>query len=164
MSLRTMRGTGIALALLTLVLDQWTKVWALGALADPPVRITVTGWWEMVLVWNRGVSFGLFGNDAVPPWALAIVMAVIGLGIAVWLLRAHTWLTILATGLILGGAIGNVVDRLVYGAVVDFVRWHAYGHSWPVFNLADAAISLGVVLLIAENLLGGRSAPTSASE
>ena len=71
---------------------------------------------------------------------------------------------LLATGLILGGAIGNIIDRLLYGAVVDFVRWHAYGYSWPVFNVADAAITLGVGLLIAESLFGGRTPPKSAVE
>lgn len=159
-----MRGAGFGLALLTLVFDQATKLWALAALADPPVRIAVTGWWEMVLVWNRGVSFGLFGDGALPPLVLAGMTAAIGLAITVWLLRARTWATVLATGLILGGAVGNIIDRMVYGAVVDFVRWHAYGYGWPVFNVADAAITLGVGLLIAESLFGRGQNPKSASE
>lgn len=159
-----MRGAGLGLALLILVLDQATKVWALGALANPPVRIPVTGWWEMVLVWNYGVSFGLFGDGALPPLVLAAITAAIAGGVAVWLLRARTWAAVLATGLILGGAVGNIIDRLVYGAVVDFVRWHAYGYGWPVFNLADAAITLGVGMLIAESLFGGGSTPKSATE
>ncbi len=159
-----MRFAGFGLAVLMLVLDQATKVWALAALANPPVRIAVTGWWEMVLVWNYGVSFGLFGDGALPPLVLVGITGAIAGAVAVWLCRARTWATVLATGLILGGAVGNIIDRLLYGAVVDFVRWHAYGYSWPVFNLADAAITLGVGLLIAESLFGGRSPPKSAVE
>lgn len=159
-----MRFAGLGLALLILGLDQLTKLWALAALANPPVRITVTGWWEMVLVWNYGVSFGLFGDGALSPLVLAAITGAIALAVAIWLLRAHTWAAVLATGLILGGAIGNIIDRLIYGAVVDFVRWHAYGYSWPVFNVADAAITLGVGLLIAESLFGGGSTTKSATE
>jgi signal peptidase II len=164
LSLAAKRGTGLGLALLTLVLDQLTKLWALGALQDPPVSITVTGWWDMVLVWNHGISFGVLGAGALSPWVLAAVTGAIALGVAVWLFRSRHWLAILTAGLILGGAVGNIIDRLVYGAVVDFVRWHAYGYSWPVFNLADAAITLGIALLIAESLFGGRSTPKSAAE
>lgn len=159
-----MRLIAIALAFLILVLDQLTKLWALDALLGPPTRITVTGWWEMVLVWNHGISFGLFGKDAVPPWVLAAVTGAIALGVAVWLVRTKIWLQALAASLILGGAIGNIIDRLVYGAVVDFIRWHAYGYSWPVFNIADAAITVGVGLLIVESLIGGKTGPKSATE
>jgi signal peptidase II len=164
LSLATMRWTGLGLALLTLVLDQLTKLWALDALQEPPIRIMVTGWWDMVLVWNHGVSFGLFGDGALPPWVLAAVTGAIAVGVAVWLARSDHWLPIIAAGLILGGAIGNIIDRLVYGAVVGFVRWHAYGYSWPVFNLADAAITLGIGMLIAESLFGGKTTPKSAAE
>ena len=158
-----MRRIGLALAVLTLVLDQLTKQWALEALRDPLALIEVTGWWNMVLVWNRGIGFGLFGGGMLSPLVLAAITGVIALGVAVWLLRTGTWLATLSAGLILGGAVGNIVDRLVYGAVVDFVDWHVSGYHWPVFNLADAAITLGVVLLIAESLFGVKPAPTSNS-
>jgi len=158
-----MRRIGLALAVLTLVLDQLTKQWALEALRDPLALIEVTGWWNMVLVWNRGIGFGLFGGGTLSPLVLAVITGVIALGVAVWLLRTGTWLATLSAGLILGGAVGNIVDRLVYGAVVDFVDWHVSGYHWPVFNLADAAITLGVVLLIAESLFGVKPAPTSNS-
>lgn len=154
-----MRLWGFALAALVLVLDQITKLWALDALQSPPLRIEVLPFWDFVLVWNRGVSFGLFGGGAVPPLALAAVTGAIALGVAVWLARATSWWTVIVTGLVLGGAVGNIIDRLIYGAVVDFVDWHAYGYHWPVFNIADAAITLGVGVLIAESLFGGRQAP-----
>jgi signal peptidase II len=164
LSLPEMRLTGLALALLILVLDQLSKLWALDVLSAPYSRITITGWWEMVLVWNHGISFGLFGDGALPPWVLALVTGAIGIGVAVWLARSGNWVSVIAAGLILGGAVGNIIDRLVYGAVVDFVRWHAYGYSWPVFNVADAAITLGIGLLIVESLFGGNSTPKSAAE
>jgi len=159
-----MRLWGLALAVLTLVLDQVSKLWALDALQYPPVRIEVLPFWDMVLVWNRGVSFGLFGDGGLPPLALAAITGAIALGVAVWLARAASWWTTIAAGLILGGAIGNIIDRLVYGAVVDFIDWHAYGYHWPVFNIADAGITLGVGVLIAESLFGGRKDPKSSGE
>ena len=154
-----MRVWGLALAALVLAADQLTKLWALDALRNPPVRIEVLPFWDFVLVWNRGVSFGLFGDGGVPPLVLVAVTGAIALGVAVWLARATSWWTAIAAGLVLGGAIGNIIDRLVYGAVVDFIDWHAYGYHWPVFNIADAGITLGVAVLIAESLFGGRTAP-----
>lgn len=154
-----MRVWGFALAALVLAADQLTKLWALDALRNPPVRIEVLPFWDFVLVWNRGVSFGLFGDGGVPPLVLVAVTGAIALGVAVWLARATSWWTAIAAGLVLGGAIGNIIDRLVYGAVVDFIDWHAYGYHWPVFNIADAGITLGVAVLIAESLFGGRTAP-----
>jgi signal peptidase II len=164
LSLHAKRGLGLGLAALTLVLDQLTKLWALNTLMEPPVMIRVTGWWDMVLLWNHGISFGVLGAGAAPPWVLVAVTAAIAAGVAIWLFRSVRWLPIVTAGLIFGGAIGNVIDRLLYGAVVDFVRWHAYGYSWPVFNLADAAITLGIGLLIAESLFADKSPPKSAAE
>ena len=159
-----MRIWGLVLAVVVLVLDQITKLWALDALRNPPVRIEVLPFWDMVLVWNRGVSFGLFGDGALSPLVLAAITGAIALGVAVWLVLARSWWTVIAAGLILGGAIGNIIDRLVYGAVVDFIDWHAYGYHWPVFNIADAGITLGVGVLIAESLFGNRGNPTSADK
>ena len=143
---------GLLLALLVLVLDQLSKLWALAALRDPPVVIEVLPFWNFVLVWNRGVSFGLFGDGAMPPVVLAAVTGAIAVCVAVWMFRAVRLSTAIATGLVLGGAIGNIIDRLVHGAVVDFVDWHAFGYHWPVFNVADSGITLGIVVLLAESL------------
>jgi signal peptidase II len=152
-----MRVLGLVLAVVTFVVDQLTKWWALDSLRDPPVRIEVLPFWDMVLVWNRGVSFGLFGAKPLPPLVLAAVTAAIALGIVIWLLRTRSKWSAVAAGLILGGAIGNIVDRLAYGAVVDFIDWHAYGYHWPVFNVADAGITVGVAVLIAESIFGGKA-------
>jgi signal peptidase II len=152
------RKIGLFLAVAVLILDQLTKAWALDALSARGTVIEVMPFWNFVLVWNYGISFGLFGGGAVSPLVLAAVTGAISLAVAVWLARAKSWYTAVAAGLILGGAIGNIIDRLVYGAVVDFIDWHVSGYHWPVFNIADAAITLGVVVLIAESLFGSKQA------
>ena len=153
-----MRRIGLLLAVAVLILDQVTKVWALDTLSAPGTVIHVLPFWNFVLVWNYGISFGLFGGGAVSPLILAAATGAISLGVAVWLARATSWYTAVAAGLILGGAIGNIIDRLMYGAVVDFIDWHVSGYHWPVFNIADAAITLGVVVLISESLFGSKQA------
>ncbi|HKK29556.1 MAG TPA: signal peptidase II [Alphaproteobacteria bacterium] len=152
-----MRIWGFALAAFVLVVDQATKLWALDTLQNPRQRIEVLPFWDMVLVWNRGVSFGLLGGGAVPPLVLVALTGAIAIGVAVWLFRSQSWYTVIAAGFILGGAIGNIIDRLVYGAVVDFIDWHAFGYHWPVFNVADAGITMGVLVLLAEALLVSRT-------
>ncbi len=144
---------GLGLAGLTLFVDQLSKWWILDAVMLPPRTIEVTSFFNLVLVWNRGISFGLFnqpgGWNAVILSALALAIVVI---LLVWMARSQHRLTALALGLIVGGAIGNVIDRLRFGAVVDFLDVHYAGWHWPAFNVADSAISAGAVLLIADAL------------
>ncbi len=138
-------------ALATFIVDQLTKAWLLdivSAPGQPPLEIT--SFFNLVMVWNPGVSFGLFaGLDA--RWPL--IALAIGLSIALlWWDRSHTtrWQHI-ATGLIVGGALGNVMDRLRFGAVADFFDVHVAGYHWPAFNIADSGIVIGVgMLLLAE--------------
>ena len=144
---------GAGSAGLVVLLDQLTKLWALGALDDPPRVIGLLGFLDLVLVWNRGVSFGLLGGGDAGVWPFVAFAVVISIGLAVWLARLRRVLMVLAVGSILGGALGNVIDRLVYGAVVDFVDLHAGDWHWPAFNLADAAITIGVVVLAVDALL-----------
>lgn len=144
---------GAGSAGLVVLLDQLTKLWALGALDDPPRVIGLLGFLDLVLVWNRGVSFGLLGGGDAGVWPFVAFAVVISIGLAVWLARLRRVLMVLAVGSILGGALGNVIDRLVYGAVVDFVDLHAGDWHWPAFNLADAAITVGVVVLAVDALL-----------
>lgn len=152
-SARGALALGAGLAGLVVLLDQLTKLWALSALDDPPRVIELLGFLDLVLVWNRGVSFGLFGGGAAGVWPLVALAAAISIGLAVWLVRLRRIAMVLAVGLILGGALGNVIDRLVYGAVVDFIDLHAGDWHWPAFNLADAAITVGVVVLAVDALL-----------
>jgi signal peptidase II len=120
----------------------------------------ITGFFNLVLTWNRGMSFGLFNNDAAMNALLfTLVAAVIVGGLLVWLHRVQDTLLALAIGLVIGGAIGNVIDRLLRGGVVDFLDFHVAGWHWYAFNLADAAICVGVGLLVIDSLLGRREAP-----
>lgn|SRR5690606_12975036 len=151
---------GIGLAALTLVLDQATKWLVLFWVMDPPRTIPVLPFLDLVIVWNRGVSFGMFGGGTVPPWAFAVLSGIISIALLVWLRRAESLWTQMAIGLVIGGAIGNVVDRILFGAVFDFIDVHVAGWHWPAFNLADSAITLGVVLLLVESLLPERKVST----
>jgi len=104
-------------------------------------------------VWNRGVTFGLLGGlgDA-GAWVLTAIALAVVAALFLWLRRTETTLVAAALGAIAGGAIGNVIDRLRFGAVVDFIHAHAWGYSWYVFNVADAAIVCGVAALVLDGL------------
>ncbi len=148
---------GPLLALAILVLDQVTKWLALGAL-DPYEYLTVTPFFNLVLVWNRGVSFGMFnalGDHG--PWLLTLLACAIGAFLIVWLLRERRPVTRLALWLVLAGAVGNAIDRIRFGAVVDFLDFHAFGYHWPAFNVADSAIVVGAGLILLDSLVLSQS-------
>jgi signal peptidase II len=135
------------------VADQLVKWWAMETLIAAPRGIEVLPVFNLVLVWNRGISFGMFGGGALPPWLLAAFAGAVAIAMGVWLMRAEgRWLA-LALGLIIGGAVGNIVDRLRFGAVADFLDFHIGAYHWPAFNLADASITVGVALLLIDALL-----------
>ena len=143
---------GLPVVLLVIVLDQLSKWRMERLLADAPME--VTSFFALVLAWNRGVSFSMLSR--VPgPWvawmltALAIVVAVVLLA---WMSRATSNLMAVALGLIAGGALGNAIDRVRFGAVADFLFFHYAGWSFPAFNLADSAITTGAGLLLLESL------------
>ena len=141
------------MAIVVVILDQMTKWWILTSVMTPPQRIPVTGIFDLVLVYNRGVSFGLLGGA--PSWATAalIVFALLlSMALCIWMWRADSLLLGTALGFVVGGALGNVIDRFLHGAVVDFLDFHAAGYHWPAFNVADSAITIGVVILIIDSL------------
>ena len=151
---------GIIAAIVTLALDQASKLWLLYVF-DIAHRgaVTVTSFFDLVLAWNPGISFGWFQNDgATAQIVLMLVKAVAVIVLAVWMARSRTLLATLALGLIIGGAIGNAIDRFAYGAVVDFALFHVQiggnTFNWYVFNLADVAIVAGVAALLYDSLLG----------
>lgn len=145
---------GLLLAILVIVLDQITKWIALSGLNLGESPITVTSFFNLVLVWNRGVSFGMFNNaGAYGPLILSGIAIAVVLGLIYWLYQAENRLTVVALGLVIGGALGNVIDRFRFGAVVDFLDLHIAGYHWPAFNVADAAICVGAVLLLLDGLL-----------
>ncbi len=144
---------GLALAAGVAVTDQLVKWWAVETLMAAPEGIEVLPVFNLVMVWNRGISFGMFGGAALPPLLLASFAGAVAIALGVWLMRAEgRWLA-LGLGLIIGGAVGNIVDRLRFGAVADFLDFHIGAYHWPAFNLADASITVGVALLLIDALL-----------
>ncbi|RVT89932.1 signal peptidase II [Rhodovarius crocodyli] len=149
---------GLLFAAVLLVADQISKHWILFGLNLPELRtvpVLLVGPFglDLTMVWNRGVTFGMFSGEG--SWnhlALAGVSAVIAVVLLRWLWKAETTPVTLALGSIIGGAIGNVIDRLRFGAVVDFIDTHAWGWHWYVFNVADAGIVCGVLVLVLDAL------------
>jgi signal peptidase II len=145
---------GFGLAIAIAVADQVTKVWALEGLFFPPRAIEITSFLNLVAVWNSGVSFGfLAGHSEAMPFILAIFASLVSIGMAIWLTRARTRLLALGLGLIIGGAVGNIIDRLRFQAVIDFIDLHVAGYHWPAFNLADSSITVGVGLLLLDSFV-----------
>lgn len=147
---------GALTALGVFIADQISKLWILLW-----VRLEDTGPWqilpfmEFVMVWNRGISYGLFQQSSdVGRWALVALSIAASVWLGFWLRRSLRRMEALALGLIIGGALGNVIDRIAYGAVADFVhlRWGEF--SWYVFNIADAAIVVGVAALLYDTFTG----------
>ena len=155
-----MTRAGLLAAALVLAADQASKWWILKGLRLPELgSVAVLPVLNLTMVWNRGVTFGLLGGfGAAGHVVLAAVALAVVAGLAVWLRRAERLSVALALGAIAGGAVGNVIDRIRYGAVVDFIHAHAWGWSWYVFNLADAAIVCGVGLLVLDGLRPHRPA------
>jgi signal peptidase II len=146
---------GVGVLVVGFVLDQLTKLWVLKGTDLPDGgHINVAPFLDFLLVWNRGISYGLFQQDSeLGRWALFAVMIAAAVGLSVWMVRATSRLLAASLGLIVGGAIGNAIDRVAYGAVFDFVHFHVGSFSWYVFNVADAAIVAGVVGLVYDSLV-----------
>ncbi len=163
---------GLIVALVAIAVDQAVKAYFLFAgpyfaacapcrvateachICDPIRMLPVL---NLTMVWNQGVSFGLFPADsAAGLWFLIGFSLVVVAGLSVWLWQARDRLVALGIGLVIGGALGNVVDRVRFGAVADFFHFHAFGYDWYVFNVADAAIVVGVAFLLYESIFGER--------
>ncbi len=155
------RLAGLLLGLLVLVADQASKYWVLhGANLTDGHILNILPVLDFVLVWNHGVTFGILNGLGGFGWVfLAIIAIAVVSGLTIWLWNAERLVTTLAIGAIAGGAIGNVADRLRYGAVVDFIEAHLGAYSFYVFNLGDSAIVCGVAVLMAESLFRKTPAP-----
>jgi signal peptidase II len=151
---------GLVVAVLILAIDQASKAWVLDLLATTPPPIVLTSFFNLVLTWNQGVSFGIFGGGAVPPLVLSLLSVLIVAFLVGWLRKAQQIWSKIAIGSVIGGAIGNVIDRFVHGAVVDFLDVHVGDYHWPAFNVADSAIVVGVAMLLLESLFVRREAHT----
>ena len=148
---------GLGCAAIVIALDQLSKWVILTEVMDPPRIIEITGFFNLVLVGNKGVSFGLFSSDAgwVQP-AFATFAALISIFLGFWMRQAENRFLVISLGLVIGGALGNAIDRLAHEAVVDFLDFHVAGYHWPAFNIADSAITIGVIFIIAEGLFAGQ--------
>jgi signal peptidase II len=158
--------SGLIAAIAALAADQASKLWLLNVFElGRRGGVTVTPFFDLVLAWNTGISYGWFQDAG--PVGQAILLAIKAIAVivlAVWMARSGTRLAAIGLGLIIGGAIGNGIDRLAYGAVVDFVLLHAQiggkSYNWYVFNLADVAIVAGVVGLLYDSFVTPRAAKT----
>lgn len=144
------------IALLVIVLDQASKAWIFYDLMNPPTVISVMPFVDFILTWNRGVGFGLL--QAHSTWgAMALIALAIGISavLGAWIWRTTDKLLLVSLSMIIGGAIGNIIDRLRFGAVLDFIYVHVYisNYHFPAFNIADSAITVGVCLLILESFV-----------
>ena len=154
--MRGARLTALTLAALIFVLDQASKLYVLYILElEFSGPLTINPYIDLILVWNRGISYGLFQQHA--DWGrYGLVLLSVGatIGLTIWLFRTPVKTIMFGTILLIGGALGNALDRILYGAVVDFVLLHWQEWQWYVFNVADAAIVAGVLLLLYDSLLG----------
>jgi signal peptidase II len=151
----TARWLGPVVFIVVLVADFVTKQLALANLLGRGA-VHVTDFFNLVLVWNTGVSFGMFqSNGELGRWLLVALALAISSILLFWLSRERRLWPRLAIWLIIAGALGNVLDRIRFGAVVDFLDFHLFGYHWPAFNIADSVIVVGAVILVVDSLFGG---------
>jgi signal peptidase II len=154
----TPRAVGISCGVAALALDQGSKALILYGLhfmaLGPAARIDVFPFFDIVMVWNPGISYGLFpAHGPLGTAVLAVFSSAAVLGLGWWLWRAARRVLAAGLGLVIGGAIGNLIDRLIYTKVADFFHFYVQGFNWYVFNIADCAITVGVVALLYDALL-----------
>jgi signal peptidase II len=153
----SVRDVGLACAALALALDQGSKLLLLYGfhfIDDGPHRIQVLPFFNLVMVWNPGVSYGLFPAHGPAGTALIVVLTMTAVAVLGWLLwRAERKILAAGLGLVIGGALGNLIDRLIYSRVADFFHFYVHGYDWYVFNIADCTIALGVAALLYDALL-----------
>ncbi len=128
--------------------------WMTSSTRLPFTQIEISSFFNLSMVWNHGISFGLFQSGN--PWPLTIIAATIAIIFSVWLSRSKNWIETICLSMVIGGAIGNIIDRLHFRAVADFLDFHAIGWHYPAFNLADSFISVGIVILVMNSLFFDR--------
>lgn len=151
------QASALGLAAAVIIADQASKAWLFRYLSESGRHmIEVLPFFNVVTVWNYGVSFGMFNTGSrAGSWAFVGLALAIVVVLAIWAARSVRLLPACALGLVIGGAIGNVIDRLRLGAVFDFLDVHVAGWHWPAFNVADSAITVGVILLLLDSLFAG---------
>ncbi len=155
---------GLGFIILLMALDQLSKWWVLEVF-DLPAKgsVEILPFFSLTMVWNTGISMGLALGDALGRWGIVVMTGAISVWLLFWLKRSTRLFEASALVLILSGAIGNLIDRFVHGAVVDFLHFYAYNYSFYVFNVADSAITIGVIMLLIDGLRDGGKSPKKAS-
>lgn len=153
----------LSTALVTAAIDQANKLWMLGVYRiQDRGQVRITPFLDFVYVVNTGISYNI-GSGTLPPVVLSAFAVAASVAMAIWVARAGTGpLMALSIGLIIGGAIGNAIDRLWLGGVADFYLLHAFGYSWYVFNIADVAIVAGVIGLLYDSFVPSREGAANA--
>lgn len=148
-----------------MALDQLSKWWVLSVF-DLPSKgsVQILPFFSLTMVWNTGISMGLALGDALGRWGIVAMTIGISVWLTLWLKRSTRAFEATALVLILSGALGNLIDRFVHGAVVDFLHFYAFDYSFYVFNVADSAITLGVIMLLIDGLRDGGKSPKKASK
>jgi signal peptidase II len=157
-----MIARGLGVAALIAVLDQMSKAWVLNFFGESGCAAhyrPVSRFFDLVLTCNSGISFGLFNRAGAGSLFFTLAGAAIIAVLLFWLSRVRGNLLAIGLGLVIGGAVGNVIDRLRFDGVIDFLYFHAGSWGWPAFNLADAAICTGVASLLLDGMLSRREAP-----
>ena len=138
----------LILSAVIVILDQLSKAWLIGWLQEQGGWQQITGFFNLVMVWNRGISFGMLQSGDTGRWLLVVFSLAVCLGLGFWLRRQIRRWPSYALGAVIGGALGNIIDRIWRGAVADFFDFHLMGYHWPAFNVADSAITIGVAMLL----------------
>lgn len=151
----------LLLSVLIIGLDQWSKAWVLASLPEHVAVPVIDGFWNWYRTYNTGAAFSFLANaGGWQIWIFSGLAVIISSLLAFWLSRTARadWRQALPYSLVIGGALGNVVDRILHGHVIDFVQWYWRGHFWPAFNLADSAIVGGAIGIALFGLLDGKRA------
>jgi len=157
--------SGLVISGVLLLADQLTKYWILNGLKLAEVgSINLLPFLNFTMVWNKGISMGIPLGDFLGRWGISILTVGIVVWLLAWLRKTDRKIEAISLSLIIGGAIGNLIDRFIHGAVVDFVHLHAGGYSFYVFNVADSAITIGAILLLFDGLRDGLKGPKNASK
>lgn len=147
-----------------MTVDQLSKWWILEIFNLPAKgSVAILPFFNLTMVWNEGISMGLPLGDALGKWGIVVMTVAISAWLLAWLRKSARLFEASALVLILSGALGNLIDRFVHGAVVDFIHLHAFNYNFYVFNLADSVISIGVVMLLIDGLRDGGKSPKKAS-
>ena len=156
----------LGVSLLVFVLDQWSKAWVLSSLPEYTAVPVIDGFWNWYRTYNTGAAFSFLADAGGWQKYFFMVLAFAISGLMAWMLSRTArgdWKQALPLSLVIGGAIGNVIDRFLHGHVVDFIQWHWRGHYWPAFNLADSAIVCGAVLIALFSIFPGKKRQQSSS-